>query len=345
MMKAAFILFLLVVPCAAYGGVDSLNDYSLLVELMKLEECEQPLYAFNDFEEDCNKDDQLPILQYFNEHGALVKRIQKDLDNGAIRWKLDKFAQRLVFVPEKRERYANLFESYCNDVINYTLRETGLNNPYQNIQTLLFERPVTSSSGIIAFLVHNLAREYVATCAFSNEEQKKVNIKLRGTVFLGQVGSYSSYIHMRHDGTFAFERDWYTIWQNTAKNPYTALIVPAEETLHIILRQHTERAIKYELESRCVKVMEEVDRIANDWIAVEEAIIGGIVYSLLPKFITKYVNNLPPSLIEEDIESRAGFKQYKHVKSGIKMVQTMGCDKAIKAYTEDPFGFRKSIIS
>lgn len=343
MMRAVFVLFLLI-PLAAYGSLDSPNDYSVLVDLMGLDEHEQPLYAFNDFQEELDKNDHQAILRYFNENAPLVTRIQKDLDNGAIRWKLDKFAHRLVFVPERRERYANLFQGYCNDVIAYILHETGLSNPYQNIQTLLCEKPVILSRGVSAFLVHNLAKEYVATYAFSNEQDKKLKVKLQGTVFLGQIGSYSSYIHFRNDGTVEFQRDGYTIWQNTARNPYAALMAPAEETLHISLREYTEGAIRHELESRSVKAVREVDRIANEWIAVEEAIVGGLVYFLLPKFVTKYVNNLPPALIEQDIESRSKFKKYKHLKNGIKVVRAMGCDKAVKTYTEDPFGFRKLIF-
>jgi hypothetical protein len=342
-LGTAFVLFLLL-PFVAYGSLDSPNDYSVLVDLMRLEKDEQPLYAFNDFQEELDQDDHQAILQYFNENAPLVTRIEKDLDNGAIRWKLDNFAYRLVFVPERREKYANLFQGYCHDVIDYILHETGLSNPYQTIQTLLCEKPAILSRGVSAFLVHNLAKEYIATYAFSNEQDKKLKVKLQGTVFLGQVGSYSSYIHLRDDGTFEFQRDGYTIWQNTAKNPYTALIAPAEETLHISLREYTERAIRHELESRSVKAVTEVDRIANDWIAVEEAIVGGLVYSLLPKFVTKHVNNLPPSLIEQDIESRARLKRYKHLKNGIKVVQAMGCDEAVKAYTQDPLGFRKLIL-
>lgn len=343
-MLGAVVVLLLLIPFSAYGRLDSPNDYSALVDLMRLEEHEQPLYAFNDFQEELDQNDHQAIIRFFNENAPLVTRIEKDLDNGAIRWKLDKFAFRLVFVPERREAYASLFQGYCHDVIDYILQETGLSNPYQNVQTLLCERPAILSGGVSAFLVHNLAKEYIATYAFSNEQDKKLRVKLQGTVFLGQIGSYSSYIYLKDDGTFEFQRDWYTIWQNTAKNPYAALIAPAEETLHISLREHTERAIKHELESRSVNAVTEVDTIANDWIAVEEAIVGGLVYSLLPKFVTKHVNNLPPYLIEQDLESRAGLKRYRHLKNGIKVVQAMGCDEAVKAYTQDPLGVKKLIL-
>ncbi len=49
---------------------------------------------------------------------------------------LKNISQRLLYVPETRKEYAELFESYCNDVIDEILRLTGFNNPYREIHTL-----------------------------------------------------------------------------------------------------------------------------------------------------------------------------------------------------------------
>ena len=56
-------------------------------------------------------------------------------------------------------------------------------------------------------------------------------------------------LEIKKDGTIEFERNNYTIWQNSAQLPYNALIVPIEETLHIALRPHTEKAIQDELKN------------------------------------------------------------------------------------------------
>ena len=228
-------------------------------------------------------------IKFLNGHTALIKKIQKDLEGKALKWRLDKLVYRMVFVPEKRKEYATLFETYCSDVIEYTLAETKLSNPYQTLQTLVERRPEIADEGVTAFLVHNLAKEYVARYAFINRKRKKVVIELRGTVFSGKVGSYTTNIFMDENGEFRFIRDDYTIWQNSARNPYTVLMVPVEETLHIALREHTERAIKDQLELNLFIALGDVERIVDDWMAVEEAIVGGLVYATLPQFLEEHI--------------------------------------------------------
>jgi hypothetical protein len=152
------------------------------------------------------------------------------------------------------------------------------------MNTLLDASPEISDDGITAFLVHNLAKEYVARYAFINRECKKVVIELRGTVFSDKVGSYTTNIFVNENGEFTFIRDDYTIWQYSAKNFYTVLMVPVEETLHIGMREHTERAIKDQLELKPVQGLGDVERIADDWMAVEEGIVGGLVHAMLPQF-------------------------------------------------------------
>jgi hypothetical protein len=340
------LIFLVVLStsCIIRHAPDSQREYFQLVEFIKIDDKTAPLYVFNDFEEDFDADSHRANIEFFDNHPRLVSKIQKDLNAKKLQWKLDKLSYRLVFVPEKREEYATLFKTYCNDVINYTLDKTELSNPYQNLQTLLEESPEISNEGVTAFLVHNLAKEYVARYSFSNRKRKKVVIELKGTVFSGKVGSYTTTIHMKQSGEFSFERDDYTIWQNSAKNPYTVLTVPVEETLHIALREHTERAIKNELESNCVHSMGEVERIVNDWMAVEEAIVGGLVHLLFPEFLAKHITNFPNSLIDEDIESKMDFHQYRHLKTGIEIVKRMGCKKAVKIYKEDPMEFKNNLI-
>jgi hypothetical protein len=300
--------------------------------------------VFNDFEEDFDTESHRANIEFFDDHPHLVSKIQKDLNAKKLRWKLDKLAYRLVFVPEKSKKYATLFKTYCNDAINYTLDKTKLSNPYQDLETLLEESPEISDEGVTVFLVHNLAKEYVARYSFTNTKRKKVVIELAGTLFSGKVGSYTTDIIMEESGEFRFIRDDYTIWQNSAKNPYTALTVPVEETLHIALREHTERAIKDELESKCVESIGEAERIVDNWMAVEEAIVGGLVHSMFPQFLEKHFNNVPKSLIDEDIESKMEFRQYRHLKNGIQIVESMGCKKAIELYKADPMEFKALLI-
>ena len=338
-----FFLTLAIVTCTS-GSVEPQREYSPLVDYIEIKDRSTPLYVFNDFEEDFDEESHRASLGFFHDHPALIKRIQKDIKGRPLRWRLDNLSYRLVFVPEKREDYAVLFEQYCEDVVAYILNETEFMNPYQDIQTLSEERPDVSKRGVTAFLVHNLAKEYVAKYEFKSGRHKKVVVELEGTVFSGKVGAYTTDILLEKDGGFSFTKNHFTIWQNSAKNPYTALKVPVEETLHIALRKNTEQAIQVELESKKVHQVKKIERIVDDWMAVEEAVVGGLAYALLPPFVEKYFDNFPPSLIKQDIESLGSFRQYRLLKKGIELVEDMGYRKTIEIYQEDP-GVVKDLLA
>ena len=338
------VLFVICMADAIFAS-DSPKNYSILIDLIKLEDKQGPFFALNDFEKSFDQDLHQASIEFFNQHPDLIKKIKTDLDDQPIQWRLKNISHRLMYVPETREEYTAIFERYCNDVIKDILRLTEFKNPYITIQTLGASKPENSATkGINAFIVHNLGKEYVATYVFSNKDQKEIAIELTGKIFLGEIGSYSSYISLNKNGSFEFMRDHYTIWQNSAKNPYTALLTPVEETLHIVLRQYTERSIKDRIESSAVKTLKEVEAIVEDWISVEEAIVGGLVYALLPSIVEKYIPDLPDSLVESDINTKIEFKKYRHLKKGIKIVRQLGYKKSIKMYKNDPMAFRNLLM-
>jgi len=340
----------LLFPATDGMGLDipeSGKDYSRLVPLIKLEDKLEPTYPFNDFVEEIDKESHESIMEYFNTQSEIMKKIQKDLGGGKIRYRVKHFMNRTLYVPETRNEYTKLFENYCHDVINFVLTKTGNQNPFKNILTLTDKKPALSriGPGIKAFLVHNLATEYKATYVFFNERGKQVSITLNGSIFTGNVGSYSTNIYLQNDGAFAFERDRFTLWQNSAGNPYRALTVPVEETFHITLRTFTERAIRKKLERNSVKSVKEAEAIVQDWMAVEEAIVGGLVYNLMPIFIDKHLKKLPRIMIKRDIESRSHFEEYLHLKRGIKIVEKLGYKKTMAMYRKSPMAFKRLLVS
>jgi hypothetical protein len=338
------VLFVICVAGAIFAS-DSSKNYSILIDLIKLEDKQGPFFALNDFEKSFDKELHKSSIEFFDQHPDVIKRIQTDLDGQPIQWRLKNISHRLMYVPETREKYTTVFERYCNDVINDVLRLTEFKNPYTTIHTLGVSKPENSATkGINALIVHNLGKEYVATYVFSNKDHKEVAVELTGQIFLGEVGSYSSYISLNENGSFEFTRDHYTVWQNSAKNPYTALITPVEETLHILLRQYTERSIQDRIENSAAKTIKEVEAIVEDWICVEEAIVGGLVYALLPSTVEKYIPDLPDSLIESDIKTKVEFKKYRHLRKGIQIVDQLGYKKSIKMYRDDPMAFRHLLM-
>jgi hypothetical protein len=79
-------------------------------------------------------------------------------------------------------------------------------------------------------------------------------------------------------------------------------------------------------------------------MAVEEALVGGVTFALVPEFFRKYAIRLPPSLFEEEIESRGMFKKYVHLKRAIQLIEQVGHERAIKMYIDQPEDFRKSLL-
>ncbi|MGD9114583.1 MAG: hypothetical protein PVI77_19630, partial [Desulfobacterales bacterium] len=226
------------------------------------------------------------------------------------------------------------------------LNETRLDNPYTQIKTLQHEAPdIPENPGITVFLIHNMAKEYRGTYSFFNENpEKKVKISLRGAHFIGEIDSYSSMLQIKKDGTIEFVRNNYTIWQNSAQLPYNALIVPMEETLHIALRPHTEKAIRNELKSSAAIRTNNVEQIVEQWVAVEEALVGGLVNVFFPKIVSRYFDNFPSVEIKRGLESKMRIKKYRHLLQGIRVVENTGYQVAVGIYTRNPNKFKEMLI-
>ena len=334
------LVFFILCPVSQVFG--SKKDYSHLIELIRLEDREKPLYVFNAFVPELENGCFKATFEYFKEHQTLVTKIKTDLQSSSISWELKDLEHRLLFVPETRYKFAELYERYCIDVLSFIFEKTSMQNPYTSLSTLNNELPdLSDDNGVTAFLVHNLAREYNVTCIFFSPQNNKVKIKLNGKILIGEVGSYTTDIYLHDDGSLEFVRNNYTIWQNSAKNPYTALMTPVEETLHILLREYTENMIKDDILRNSVTTINGIKPIAEGWLAIEEAVVGGIVANLLPCFFEKYFPNFSYSLLEEDLQSKNRFDKYRYLKKGIGIVEKIGYMKAIKMYQNDTAAFKK----
>jgi hypothetical protein len=337
-------LFIICMGKAIFAS-NSPKNYSVLLDLIKLKDNHGPFLAFNSFENSFDRSLNKTNIDFFNQHPQLVKKIKKDLDNKPIQWRLKKISHRLLYVPETRKTYAKIYERYCHDAIGDVLKLLDFKNPYSKIYTLDGTNPYPlSSNGIEALIVHQLGKEYVADYVFSNSDQKKIAIQLKGMISLNEIGSYSSYGYVNKNGSFEFTRDPYTIWQNNAENPYTVLMTPVEETLHIVLRPYTEKSIKHRIENSSIKTLKEIKGVVEDSISVEEAIVGGLVHAVFPSIVQKYIPDLPASWIESDIETKSEFKKYRYLVKGIDVVKRLGYKKSIEMYQDDPMAFRRLVM-
>ena len=340
------------VSAAAFAGTFFLpdwiwnltRDYARLVDFIRLGKLEYPLYLFNDFRDDIDDESHYANLEKFQTDGELIARVRSELGDGDLQVALKSLKWRLAFVPENREEYSQLYENYCRDVIDYVLAETRAPNPYTRIWTLQEEKPNIPESGIIVFIVNNLVKEFVAEYMFTNQKGRAISVDLDGKLFSGYVGSYSTSVVIGENGSFTLQRDSYTIWRDNARNVYTALSVPAEETLHILIREYTERELKRQLERQRPSTLAAVKGVVREWMAVEEAVVGGLVHRLLPRFLKKRATNLSPTLMKADLAEKTEIKSYRYLKKGIELVKDFGCEKAFHLYTDRPALWRSLLI-
>jgi hypothetical protein len=299
--------------------------------------------AYTAFEVDHDKAEHRDSLEYLNSHPELIKQIRNDLGSEDIHWQLEGLSSRLLYVPENREEVAGLFTDYCRETIEDVLERTGLINPYSSISILSDNTPVDPEVlGIKAVIVQDLAREYVARYQFSGNTKKRIEIGLSGRTSINEVGSYSSYIQYSEENKdWQFFRNQRTVWKSVSENPYTVLMTPLEETLHIALRKHTEKAILAAVKAiPKTPSLQEIKDVVEEWLAVEEAIVGGLVYSLVPEVVIRRIPDLPREWIQADLDTKAQFDKYRFLPQAIKMVQSYGLKKCIQAYEEDPVATR-----
>lgn len=337
------------VPVAVASPSQGLFDYNRLLGYIQSENLEAPLVLLSDsageFDERLNQAN----LAYLNENKGLLAQIQNRLAADTLKWRLAGSSKRLLVVPERRGDYAELFERYCREAIAYALAVTQLPNPYVRIATL--NGPVSlaeeaTTGGVTAYLVHNIADEYIEEYLFFNQEdaQTKIKIKLSNRVFTGRIGSYTSKLTFGPDSRIEFVHEPYTLWQNNAKNPINVLVAPIEETLHITLRTATETAIRQRLQQAAPQSIQAVQQVVNEWMAVEEAIVGGLVARLMPEIFARLLSGplqaeLTASLAERDLH-----EQYRYLQQGVRVVSDLGVRPAIALYTSEPLRFQQLIV-
>jgi hypothetical protein len=331
-------------PRTLLAAQNEMPSLSRLLALMRLgNQKSPPLYAFGDFEKSYDPQIHAVSVAYFKRHQDLLEKIRADLGaSSSLRWRLLALQHRLLYVPEQRVEFIGLYKTYCQEVIREILCLVDLPNPYSRIITLSGEPPPSwPTEGFYAYIVRDLTTEFRARYEFQSEPDRKVAIDLSGRYLNGEVGSYASFLQLDTAGNVFFTHDTYTIWQDNAKNPYTALMTPVEETLHALLRTSTESAIMATLKKKGIHTAGEARGVVDDWISVEEAVVGGLVYHMLPCLLEKHFGRLPPDFVSDDLEMKNHMAKYHHLKAGIRVVGALGYKDCLSLYLKDASAFRR----
>ncbi len=277
---------------------------------------------------------------------TLMESIRSELASDTPRWRLVQASTRLMIVPEQRPVYAALFEKYCQAAVDFVLARTRLPNPYQDIATFEGENGQGSApaagGGVTAYLVHHIADVYTEEYVFftAKDSGPQVKIELSNRNYTGEVGSYSSYLVIDEDQNLEFIHSPYTLWRNSAEHPLNVLIAPVEETLHIALRHFTEAAIERRLGSLSDRSRPYIDQVVEEWLAVEEAAVGGLVHQLMPEVMSRFFKGWPQADLDATFEARRSFDKYRYLDQGVRIVEALGIEAFIDRYRRDPMDFR-----
>ncbi len=325
-------------------------DYSKLLSYIKMQDLQDPLVAFGAAEKDFDRQLNSENIAFLSNDKALLQQIQSRLNGEALKWRLNSSSKQLLVVPENRDEYARLFEAYCKTSIDYLLDRIHMASPYVRIATLkgplaAIPTAVEKPQGITVYLVHNLADEYVEEYSFFSQDADKtrIKIKLSNREFDGKVGSYTSRLKIGDNNHFEFIRESYTLWQNSAENPLNVLIVPIEETLHILMRPFTEEAMQSDLALIKPTRLNQVQQVIDDWMAVEEAIVGGVVSQVMPDILSRFINRESVARLNGALAERHAHSQYRLLDQAIQVVAKMGINDALATYRHSPLDFKRML--
>ncbi len=342
---SAWLAFWMLPLQMAHPG-DGPGVYDELLDYISREVRTDPLLPFSterDFDRRLNRQN----IAFIENNAGLKEDLRAQLPGGPLHWELSRATKRLLVVPESRYGYADLFERYCRDAVAFVLQRLELPNPYRRILTPS-EMPIPEAApgeGVTAYLVHNVADDYVEEYLFytPQAETGRVMIRLGNREFSGRIGTYSSHLVIGRDRRIDFVRDAFTIWRNSARNPLNVFIAPVEETLHIALREATENAIVCHLEQLDSPDREAVEAVVHDWMAVEEAVVGGLAFRLLPEMFGNLIPAQMSGRLAEALDARKEFARYQYLAEGIRIVARLGMSDTIRHYQTDLIRFSGGI--
>jgi hypothetical protein len=335
------------VSAAAANPTQVVFDTDRLLSYIQSENQEAPLVLLDDGAGEFDARLNQANLAYLNENKSLLSQIQSRLAAESVSFRLAGSSKRLLVVPERREAYAVLFEQYCRQAVAQALAATQLPDPYVAIATLR-EPPAPQanrSGGVTAYVVHNIADEYTEEYLFFDRQNDRTQIKieLSNRVFSGRIGSYTSRLTFDAQRQIEFVHEPYTLWRNSARNPINVLVAPVEETLHIGLRPATESAIRQVLRQAPPETIEAVRQVVDEWMAVEEAMVGGLVARLMPEIFGRLLKGPLQKEMAAALAQREVHAQYRYLSQGVRVVNELGVRPAIELYIAEPARFQKLV--
>lgn len=344
MMLGALNIAGLMVPLARSADAALRDDLEHISSLPRMAKREGPLLVLRDFEADADVEVERHIRLQLSQRKELLAAVKQKIGfDKQVRLSVEETTVRLMFVPQRQTGAAAAYHRYCHAVTEFLFEMGQIENIFAAITSPTRSDPPLSETGICAFLVHRLAKDYRAICRFTAESGRSATYEVSGAIFSNHMGAVDLQIEMRATNQFKLTRRPFTIWQNNGDGVSTLMAIPVEETLHYCLGTATDRQIAVLMQADPPQSLAEARRLAEEWMAVEESVVGGLVEHVLDRYCAKYHATMPVSVGEEMRSAISSLDQYRYRERGIKLVEHLGFQAAMAMYMESPAGFRRQL--
>lgn len=321
------------------------DDFEQIARITDFPSRKGPLLVFRDYTADPDVEIERHIRRQLFGRKDLLARIKKKIGfKKRVGLNIEEIQLRLRFIPQSRDGVGTAYQRYCIDIIDSIFRMNGMDNFYSAITSPEKSYPAVSQDGISAFLVHRLAKDFRATCRFTAESGNSIKTSISGAIYSNHLGAVDLEIEALAPGQFELARKPFTIWQNDTDNLYTLMAIPAEETLHYLLGRATDREISTHFQNRPPESLAAARNIAEEWMALEESVVGGLVDRVLRRYCENRrlkwsdlcANNLQATVPE--------LHQYRYRKRGLQLVADLGFQHAMDLYLDSPSRFRERLL-
>ena len=335
----------MMLPVTRNADADTKVDLESLSSLAWMAKREIPLLVFRDFVADADDEVERHIKHQWSQRTDLLATLKEKLGSDQeIRLSVEETQVRLMFVPHQETGAEAAYRRYCQDVTDFLFDICKQENILAAITSPGSAYPLMSDNGISAFLVHRLAKAYQAVCRFTAKSGGSVKYKVTGAIFSNHLGAVDLTVEMLAQGQFGLSRSPFTIWQSAGSGVSTLMAIPVEECLHYCLGAATDRQIADVMQANPPKSLAAVKWLAEEWMAIEEAAVGGLVEHVLDRFCDRSNTNLPVSLQEEMRLAIAALPQYRFRENGIRLIRRLGFQETVDMYLEDPAFFRDQLL-
>ncbi len=319
------------------------EDLEMVAHIPRLGGREDPFLVFRDFVFDPDAEIEDHIRRQLVQRKDLLDLLKKKIEfKNKVKLSLEEMQVQLMFVPQLPDDHTIAYHRYCIDIVDYFFELIQTDNFYGAISIPNASYPPMADTGKSAFLVHRLAKAYRAICQFTSESGRSVKYKVSGSAFSNHLGAVDLEIEVQAAGQYGLARKPFTIWQNDTENLYTLLAIPLEETLHFYLGQSTDRQIAAAMADQPPESLSDVRQMANEWMAVEESVVGGLVKGILSQYCSRYSGE--PVTWQASDAAVPELHRYRYRKKGVHLVERLGYRETIGLYMDSPSAFKERLF-